>query len=123
MELRIQQWIPLLEAQAKSGMTKQDWCTANGIERSSFYRWQRECRNYLIEKQQTDTIASTACVKNEANTSAFVEIPMHNPSAVLNDSMQVSSIDLTVSGITISLKGDVNEVNLMKVLKVISNVH
>ena len=48
MELRIKKWLPIMEAQANSGMTKKEWCAQNGIERTSFYRWQRRVRTYLI---------------------------------------------------------------------------
>ena len=39
MELRIKQWIPLIEEQSKSGISKDQWCTMHGINRTSFFRW------------------------------------------------------------------------------------
>ena len=51
MEMRIKQWIPIFEEQAKSGLNKQEWCIQNGINRSAFFKWQRECRKYLLTKQ------------------------------------------------------------------------
>ena len=33
MELRIRQWIPVFEEQAKSGLNKDEWCIINGINR------------------------------------------------------------------------------------------
>ena len=37
MELRIKQWIPLIEEQSKSGISKDQWCTMHGINRTSFF--------------------------------------------------------------------------------------
>jgi uncharacterized protein YodC (DUF2158 family) len=36
MELRLKQWIPIFDEQAKSGMTKEEWCKQNGVKRSAF---------------------------------------------------------------------------------------
>ena len=37
MELRLEQWKPIFEAQAKSGLNKQEWCQQNGIRRWEFF--------------------------------------------------------------------------------------
>ena len=47
MELRIKKWIPVIEEQAKSGMSKKEWCVMHGINRTSFFRWQKRVRKYL----------------------------------------------------------------------------
>ena len=44
MELRLRQWLPIFEAQSKSGLNKQDWCEQNGVKRAAFFKWQRLCR-------------------------------------------------------------------------------
>ena len=41
MELRMKKLIPLIEDQAKNGMTKDEWCATHGIERNAFFRWQK----------------------------------------------------------------------------------
>lgn len=45
MELRIKKWIPVIEDQAKSGMSKKEWCAMHGINRTSFFRWQKRVRS------------------------------------------------------------------------------
>ncbi len=35
MELRIKKWIPVIEEQAKSGMSKKEWCVMHGINRET----------------------------------------------------------------------------------------
>ena len=44
IELRIKKWIPVIEEQAKSGMSKKEWCAMHGINRTSFFRWQKRVR-------------------------------------------------------------------------------
>ncbi len=48
MELRIKKWIPVIEEQAKSGMSKKEWCVMHGINRTSFFRWQKRVRKYSL---------------------------------------------------------------------------
>lgn len=45
MELRIKKWIPVIEDQAKSGMSKKEWCAMHGINCTSFFRWQKRVRS------------------------------------------------------------------------------
>lgn len=49
MKLRVEQWMPIFEAQARSGMTKNQWCDENGVRRWEFYERQRECREYMLK--------------------------------------------------------------------------
>lgn len=37
MELRLRQWLPIFEKQARSGLNKKDWCEENGIKRTAFF--------------------------------------------------------------------------------------
>ena len=54
MQLRIKKSIPVIDEQAKSGMTKNEWCAMHGIERTSFFRWQQKrVRAYLLEQCET----------------------------------------------------------------------
>ena len=36
--MRLEQWISLLDEQAKSGLSKKDWCKQNEIRKWEFYR-------------------------------------------------------------------------------------
>ena len=49
MKLRLEQWMPIFEAQARSGMDKTKWCDENGIRRWEFFKRQRECREYMFK--------------------------------------------------------------------------
>ena len=37
MELRIRKWLTIFEEQAKSGLSKREWCKKNGIKRWEFF--------------------------------------------------------------------------------------
>lgn len=121
MELRLKEWMPIFEEQAKSGLNKQDWCEQNGIKRAAFFKWQRECRAYLLSKNK---IASAKCEQ------AFVELSCAERKAEVtttfantNSVPDSSSIVIACNGFSVSVNGQVDEVNLAKVLKVISYVH
>ena len=49
MNIRLKQWIPILEAQARSGLDKQTFCKQNGISRGLFFKWQRILRERIAD--------------------------------------------------------------------------
>ena len=73
MELRIKQWIPIIEEQAKSGVNKGEWCTMQGIDRTTFFRWQIRVRAYLLD--QWEDQSSLPPSPAQADETGFVEIP------------------------------------------------
>lgn len=121
MEQRIKQWMLILEEQAKSGLNKQDWCQQNGIKRAAFFKWQRECRAYLLSKQkrpssiEEPTFIEISCEKEATN---LVTLPAKNDASSCQ-----SSIVISCNEFSISIMGQVDESNLAKVLKVVSYVH
>lgn len=119
MELRLKQWLPIFEEQAKSGLNKQDWCARNGIKRGEFFKWQRECRAYLLNKKSsipatTETSFVEICCSHE---SAEIIDNLSNPVETLNK----SSISITKNGFTITLNDVIDESNLSKVLRAVCN--
>ena len=73
MELRIKQWIPIIEEQAKSGISKGEWCAMHGIERTTFFRWQKRVRAYLLDQWQDQSSQLPSSTQTEEIS--FVEIP------------------------------------------------
>jgi hypothetical protein len=55
MELRLKHWLPIFEEQAKSGLNKKYWCRQNDVKRAAFFKWQRELRKYLLERNENST--------------------------------------------------------------------
>lgn len=126
MELRIKQWIPIMEEQAKSGISKDEWCTMHGINRTSFFRWQKRVRQYLLD--QCENQLPPAALSSETD---FVEIPsVQIPSAQTAgqaDSCTGNAaacvcppaISIRYGGFSVDLSGDVGEGQLSTVLRAI----
>lgn len=43
-QFRVSQWIQIMEAQAQSGLNKEEWCKRQGISRNQFFYWQKVIR-------------------------------------------------------------------------------
>ena len=80
MELRIKQWIPIIEEQAKSGVNKGEWCTMQGIDRTTFFRWQKRVRAYLLDQWEDQSFLPLSPA--QADETGFVEIPSAQASLV-----------------------------------------
>ena len=74
MELRIKKWIPVIEEQAKSGMSKEAWCAMHGINRTSFFRWQKRVREYFLDQCEAQPSHHPSSVSSN-NEVCFVELP------------------------------------------------
>ena len=131
MELRIKKWLPIMEAQANSGMTKKEWCAQNGIERTSFYRWQRRVRTYLIEHGNSYRNQEAITALQEQNE-YFVELPSRQVSLV--DTVETSNnennpadsgntpIRIHYGDYSVSVNRDFDESQLIAVLRVLKHV-
>ena len=132
MELRLKQWMPIFEEQAKSGLNKQEWCRLNNISRAAFFKWQRELQKYLLEKNENKLQAQQSTELAVHTASTFVELAPVSSSvrASLNDSC-ISSRNITSAALisircgefSIDLNDDVNERLLSKVLKAMADVY
>ena len=100
MELRLKQWMPIFEEQAKSGLNKQEWCNLSEVKCAAFFKWQRELREYLFEKKENKfqhqlstklavhttsgfLIVTNACERNRGIKKFFVvayhQLMLYNP--------------------------------------------
>lgn len=50
-EVRIQQWIKIIQEASASGLSKRDWCSQNGIPIRKFYYWHKKAREYMLARQ------------------------------------------------------------------------
>ena len=132
MELRLKQWMPIFEEQAKSGLNKQDWCRLNDVKRAVFFKWQRELRKYLLEKNENKLQAQFSTELAVHTAPEFIELAPASSSAQSNlkdscvrsrDITHVSSISIRCGEFSIDLNDDVDELLLSKVLKVMADVH
>ena len=49
MSVRMRKWAGIIQEAASSGMTKNEFCERNGIDRSQFYHWQKRIREFVLE--------------------------------------------------------------------------
>ena len=104
IELRLKQWMPIFEEQAKSGLNKQEWCRHNEVKRGAFFKWQREFRKYLLEKNENnfrDQLSNELAVRTAPD---FVELS--SPSSLVQSRLNdccVKSVDITPAS-SISIK-------------------
>lgn len=122
MEIRLREWLPIFEEQAKSGLGKNEWCEKNGIRRWEFYQRQKECRKYLLS-QSDDPGVSPGINALEAS---FVEIPSVPAPVTTQPSGENSRetsghIDVTCGKFRISITGTVNEDMLARLIREVSH--
>lgn len=130
MELRIKKWIPLIEEQARSGMTKDEWCAMHGIERTSFFRWQKRVREYLLAQCEAQSPQLPSSVPSNNNEVSFVELSSTQCSPAGMEEQQrqetiqacgAPSISIRYGGFSIDLNDSVEEKQLSMVLKVLKH--
>ena len=119
--MRLEQWVSLLEEQAKSGLSKKDWCEQNGIRKWEFYRRQRECRDFLLQKSGMN--------EGDRNLPVLVEIPLDGcecTEALPIDEKKYAmpahgNIDVSYNGFQISLGGHADPETLTTLIKAVAN--
>ena len=129
LELRIQKWIPLIQEQANSGLNKKEWCSLHGIERTSFFRWQKRVRSYLLEQQSLGG-TELPVLKQDRDDENFVELPTtqvtlagayHTQNNYPSGGSDYPSIQIHYGGFSINLSGMVDERQLSSVLRVLKH--
>ena len=126
MEIRIKKWIAVLEEQARSGLTKNEWCAVNGIERTSFFRWQRRVRSYLLEHGDNAGRLQAPAVNNQRDHGCFVELSHSretNPvtaasgERLVDTSQAPHPLCIFYGGFSVHVSGAVDEGQLSAVLR------
>ncbi len=126
MDVRLQSWIPVLKAQADSGLTKKDFCELNKISENTFYRWQRYLRKRLLEGYILEE-APAAGFQERKPEPTFVELPVpsvpQDPSSVseVMAPRKSSSMTLSFHGASIKIDGSVDEDALSAVLRAVKH--
>jgi hypothetical protein len=130
MELRIRQWMPVLEEQARSGLTKDEWCIINRVSRGSFFRWQRRVRSYLFEHGENAGQLQAEGVNEQTTDEYFVELPRSQavvPGLAALRSLhddgwdKTAPISIHYGDFLINIRAGVNEDQLSTVLRAIRN--
>lgn len=130
MELRIKKWIPVIEEQVKSGISKRKWCTMHGIDQTSFFRWQKRVREYLLDQGEACPSQPLSSIPSDQEAD-FVELPSAQDSPVgttgrsCEETVWVRgfppSISIRYKDFSIDFHGDVGEKQLSMVLEVLKH--
>ena len=132
MELRLKQWIPILEQQAKSGLNKLEWCRQNQVSRVAFFKWQKEFRTYLLEKNENMFQEQQSTELATQTGSKFVEITPVTSSVRSSQNVSCNSstnftptapISIRFGKFSIDVNNDANELLISKVLKAMADVY
>ncbi len=128
IELRIKKWIPVIEEQAKSGMSKKEWCAMHGINRTSFFRWQKRVRKYLLDQCEAQPSQHPTSIPSD-NEACFVELPSTQDSPAEMAGQRCGetirargtcpSISIRCGGFSIDFNDGVDEKQLSMVLRVL----
>ena len=131
MELRIKQWIPIIEEQAKSGISKGEWYTMHSIDRTTFFRWQKRVRAYLLDQWQDQSSQLPSSTQTEeisfvefpSTQGALMEIPGQAEPCTGNKAACSCSpsIRIRYGDFSIDLGNGVDEQQLSTVLRVIKH--
>lgn len=132
MELRLKQWIPIFEQQAKSGLNKQEWCRQNQVSRVAFFKWQKEFRTYLLEKNENMFQEQQSTELATQTGSKFIEITPVNSSVRASQNASCNSstvfaptapISIRFGKFSIDVNNDANGLLISKVLKAMADVY
>lgn len=103
-QVRCEQWTQIISQCLESGMSKKDWCNANGISEKAFYYWQRILRNEAYIEYKQLPIAKESASKTPV---AFVELksidtteakrPAFHPDVIIRSKGMVLEISNTAS--------------------------
>ncbi len=124
MELRLTQWKEIFEAQANSGLNKQEWCEKNGIRRWEFFKRQRELRQYLQKDMPPVDNPESRTADLPAVSETFVELPIvsESPTVLVPVKEQTSgSIEISHGKFKIKLKGSVDSSILESIIKAVAH--
>jgi len=78
-EVRMKKWAGIIQAAAASGMTKDEFIEQNGICRRSFFYWQKQIREYVLQRNPDLVLpSSTTQVRQieEANPRPAPALPV-----------------------------------------------
>lgn len=141
MDIRLENWIPIFEAQARSGLNKQTFCKQNGISRDLFFKWQRIFRKKVAEGLDPNSITIPAEIKqsnknHNEDGPVFYELSTSTQndlnenandrnkkylSPVIDTPEESCAISIFYESFTIKLSGKMDESSLTSVIRAIKN--
>lgn len=122
-----QEWLELITECRQSGMTDQDWCRANGILRSTFYKAVTRLRNAACERLASASAISSVIDLTSSDRSDIVpgDIVPDDMGHVFNCSQPTSApyvMEINAGSVTIKVSNDVSSSVLSHTLKIIGGI-
>lgn len=134
-EIRIKQWIGVIQEANASGMTKSSWCEQSGISLRQFYYWQKKVRDYALAQTLSPSAAQHQDIphspaRKDRNRSVFCELPAptgHMQLSPLNGQCTVNTafmpeLVLQCERFQLLIGNAITEKTLATVLAVLSHV-
>lgn len=107
-QIRLANWLPIIQECRSSGMTVKAWCSQNNINEKQFYYWQRRIRKEAANELQL-TVAK--------NSGPFVELAP--PAEVPADT--AADIILHVGNFQLDIRNSASPALLEHLLRVVSH--
>ena len=70
-DIRLQQWAEIIDAANKSGQSRKQWLSENGISKDAFYYWQKKVRKHYAGQNGLVPAAG------DGNHAGLVEVPVY----------------------------------------------
>lgn len=130
-EIRIREWMGILQAASESSLSKTEWCKQNGISKRKYYYWQRKVQDHLIENGM---VPENSISPIPAGSSSLMERPVFceisEPASASGPALCSSEqraadfraeAVISCGSISILINEDTSEKTLGKVLSVLRN--
>ena len=122
-----QHWLKLITECRQSGMTDMDWCRANGISRSTFYKAVKRLRDAACELPSSVVSSDTCMDLTSACNQDVVPIRIisEEPSTIPDTSPECHSsyaMEITAGNLTIKISNDINTRLLSCTFKAIGGI-
>lgn len=116
-EKRLDEWHKLICEAEASGMSKIEWCRANGISQKQYYYWRRKVR----KAEGTENITARKPVSSAVtDESAFLELlPPTNPDLSQCAGAGQAAVALRFRGYELLISSPAAEQTLKMVMKVL----
>ena len=122
-----EQWLELITQCRQSGMTDMDWCRANGISRSTFYKALSRLREAACKVPQSEKVLSNEIDLTSAGKPDIVPVRII-PDEITSDAGYVDPgsspyvMEITSGDITIRVSNDINSSILSHALRILGGM-
>lgn len=121
----MQQWLELITECRQSGMSDMDWCRANGISRSTFYKALLRLQNAACELPKSSAATSTEINLTSSKQDIVPVSIIHDTCSEVNNTMSEPApyvMEITKCDMTIKVSNDISASLLSRTLQLLGGV-